>query len=288
MVTGERSGGSDTMSETAEAALGEAEYRAIESTFGETTRGRLFLAEFARRSRKADITALTQAMERLKESAPSRSNGDVGRLKATLAEMASAIQDGTGALEPPGFEGLATALREAESATSDVLDAAEHIQEVAWMLRERGADRGTCDLLDGRSSEIYAACASHDAAVKRMSQALRTARLLEERVASLCDEWGVPRPAPIEPSPAPATQEPAQASSPDVAAAEPRTTEAASQREQLPSPAQAEARVEEVATATASVPAEPVDAATARRREKLAALAEIDALSIREKLKRFT
>jgi hypothetical protein len=31
-----------------------------------------------------------------------------------------------------------------------------------------------------------------------------------------------------------------------------------------------------------------VDAATARRREKLAALAEIDALSIREKLKRFT
>ena len=75
---------------------------------------------------------------------------------------------------------------------------------------------------------------------------------------------------------------------PAPSAAEPRTTEAASQREQLPSPAQAEARVEEVATATASVPAEPVDVATARRREKLAALAEIDALSIREKLKRFT
>jgi hypothetical protein len=228
-------------------------------------------------------------MERLRESAPSRDNGDVDGLKASLAEMASAIQEGTGSLEPPGFEGLATALREAESATSDVLDAAEHIQEVAWMLRERGADRGTCDLLDGRSSEIYAACASHDAAVKRIGQALRAARLLEERVASLCDEWGVPRPAAVETSPpASSTQEPAQASSPDVVAAEPRATEAASPHEELPSPTQAEAPAEEVATAPAGVPAEPLDAATARRREKLAALAEIDALSIREKLKRFT
>jgi hypothetical protein len=276
------------MSETADPALGEAEYQAIEATFGETARGRLFLAEFARRSRKADITRLTKAMERLKESAPNRSNGDVDQLKASLAEMASAIQEGTGALEPPGFEGLATALLEAESATSDVLDAAEHIQEVAWMLRERGADRGTCDLLDGRSSEIYAACASHDAAVKRIGQALRTARVLEERVASLCDDWGVPRPALLESSPAPATQEPAQASSPDVAVAEPRTTEPASQREDPPSPTQAEAQTEAVATAPASVPAEAVDPASARRREKLAALAEIDALSIREKLKRFT
>lgn len=276
------------MSETADPALGEAEYQAIEATFGETARGRLFLAEFARRSRKADITRLTKAMERLKESAPSRSNGDVDRLKASLAEMASAIQEGTGALEPPGFEGLATALREAESATSDVLDAAEHIQEVAWMLRERGADRGTCDLLDGRSSEIYAACASHDAAVKRIGQALRTARVLEERVASLCDDWGVPRPALLEAAPAAATQEPAQAWSPDVAVAEPRTTEPASQREDPPSPTQAEAQAEAVATAPASVPAEAVDPASARRREKLAALAEIDALSIREKLKRFT
>jgi hypothetical protein len=276
------------MSETADPALGEAEYQAIEATFGETARGRLFLAEFARRSRKADITALTKAMERLKESASSRGNGDVDRLKTSLAEMASAIQEGTGALEPPGFEGLATALREAESATSDVLDAAEHIQEVAWMLRERGADRGTCDLLDGRSSEIYAACASHDAAVKRIGQALRTARVLEERVASLCDDWGVQRPALLDAAPAAATQEPAQASSPDVAVAEPRTTEPTSQREDPPSPTQAEAQAEAVATAPASVPAEAVDPASARRREKLAALAEIDALSIREKLKRFT
>src|SRR3712207_5763154 len=182
------------MAET-EAPLGDAEYRAIESTFGETARGRLFLAEFARRSRRADVAALMTAMDRLKEGAPSQSNGDVDRLKSSLAEMMAALEQGTTALPgsgtTSGFEGLAAALREAESATSDILDAAEHVQEVAWTLRERGSDRPICDLLDTRSSEIYAACALHDAAAKRLGEVLRTGRVLEERISSLCEEWGV-------------------------------------------------------------------------------------------------
>jgi hypothetical protein len=282
------------MAET-DAPLDEAEYRAIEATFGETARGRLFLAEFARRSRKADLAALMTAMNRLREGAPGRNHGDVGGLKARLAEMAAALEQGTGspaaAGTTSGFEGLAAALRETESATSDILDAAEHIQEIAWTLRERGTERAICDLLDGRSSEIYAACTLHDGAVKRIGQVLRTGRVLEEQIASLCDEWGVRRPASVTgPSPLAAPEAPAPASSAaDVGAipvedGAPDTWTAAAEH-----PPAAAKEVEPQALEPDAAPgAAPELSASDRRRKQLAALADIDSLGTLEKLKLFT
>jgi hypothetical protein len=282
------------MAET-DAPLDEAEYRAIEATFGETARGRLFLAEFARRSRKADLAALMTAMNRLREGAPGRNNGDVGGLKARLAEMAAALEQGTGspaaAGTTSGFEGLAAALRETESATSDILDAAEHIQEIAWTLRERGAERAICDLLDGRSSEIYAACTLHDGAVKRIGQVLRTGRVLEEQIASLCDEWGVSRPASeTGPSPLAAPEAPAPASSTaDVGAipVEDGAPDTWTPAAEHPPAAAKEVEPQALEPDAAPGPA-PELSASDRRRKQLAALADIDSLGTLEKLKLFT
>jgi hypothetical protein len=278
-----------------EAPLGDAEYRAIEATFAETARGRLFLAEFARRSRKADVAALLTAMERLKGGAPSQKSGDADRLSASLGEMTAALEQWAAALPASGtvsgFEGLAAALREAESATSDILDGAEHVQEVAWTLRERGAERAICDLLDTRSSEIYAACALHDEAAKRIGQALRAGRVLEEQIAALCDEWGVRKPVSSPPSlPAPSSQapfpqEPAPSSSDEDPGLVPATGEA-SAAALAEAPTVAEPPEPPPAPLIAPEPAP--DRSRSRKRQQLAALAGIDSLDTRDKLKLFT
>jgi chemotaxis protein CheZ len=282
-----------------EAPLGDAEYRAIEATFAETARGRLFLAEFARRSRKADVAALLTALERLKGGAPGQKSGDADRLAASLGEMTAALEQWAAALPvsgaASGFEGLAAALREAESATSDILDGAEHVQEVAWTLRERGAERAICDLLDTRSSEIYAACALHDEAAKRIGQVLRAGRVLEEQVASLCDEWGVRKPASALPAPSPQAPSP-QAPSPEkpapVSSDEDHGPVSATGKASAPdaAPAEVPPAAQRPEPPRASEPvAEPVpDRSRSRKRQQLAALAGIDSLDTRDKLKLFT
>jgi hypothetical protein len=278
-----------------EVPLGDAEYWAIEATFAETARGRLFLAEFARRSRKADVAALLTAMERLKGGAPSQKSGDADRLTASLGEMTAALEHWAAALPSSGaasgFEGLAAALREAESATSDILDGAEHVQEVAWTLRERGAERAICDLLDTRSSEIYAACALHDEAAKRIGQVLRAGRVLEEQIAALCDEWGVRKPAsslpalPAASSQAPSPQEPAPPSSAEDLRSVPAIGEA-SGAAFAEAPTVAEPPEPPQAPVIAPEPAP--DRSRSRKRQQLAALAGIDSLDTRDKLKLFT
>lgn len=277
-----------------EAPLGDAEYRAIEATFAETARGRLFLAEFARRSRKADVAALLAAMERLKAGAPSQPSGDAVRLTASLDALTAALEQWAAALPvseaASGFEGLAAALREAESATSDILDGAEHVQEVAWTLRERGAERAICDLLDTRSSEIYAACALHDEAAKRIGQVLRAGRVFEEQVASLCDEWGVRKPASSLSAPSPAAPSPPEpAPSGEDLGAAPATGDAPPGEEALPDMPPAAERPEPPQTSAPVAAPEPSsDRSRSRKRQQLAALAGIDSLGTRDKLKLFT
>jgi hypothetical protein len=277
-----------------EAPLGDAEYRAIEATFAETARGRLFLAEFARRSRKADVAALLTAMERLKGGAPSQKSGDADHLTASLGEMTAALEQWAAALPvseaASGFEGLAAALREAESATSDILDGAEHVQEVAWTLRERGAERAICDLLDTRSSEIYAACALHDEAAKRIGQVLRAGRVLEEQIAALCDEWGVRKPvsSPFALSPqAPSPQQPVRPSSDEDLGLVPTIGEASAADAAL-AEAPPVAEPPEPPQAPVIAPEPSPDRSRSRKRQQLAALAGIDSLDTRDKLKLFT
>ena len=73
-------------------SLAEADYGAIEQAVMETARGRWFLAEYARRNRHADTTAVLDAIGRLESVvATPRSSGDLDRVRLDIREMAHAI-----------------------------------------------------------------------------------------------------------------------------------------------------------------------------------------------------
>ncbi|AWN39501.1 hypothetical protein [Methylobacterium durans] len=179
------------------------EYDRIEATMSESARGRWFLAEYARRNRSADTDMLLGAIGRL-ENAVSGERGldGVGRLRGDLMEMANAIartKAEIAAISAPdqdqtrlsvASEALDAIVRATERATSDILGAAEEVQESAWTLRESGADAAICDELDRRATQIYTACSFQDLTAQRTSRIVHTLRYLEERLIAMIGIWG--------------------------------------------------------------------------------------------------
>jgi hypothetical protein len=138
---------------SARAALpSEADYDAIREAFMETSRGRWFLGEYAKRNRNADTTMVLDAVARIEE---------------TLAAQKKPLRD---PLFDEALTSLRTALSQAREAAKAALDdfALEEnllpvrkgvrvIREIAWRLREIGADGRICDLIDSQVSAIEGA-----------------------------------------------------------------------------------------------------------------------------------
>ena len=78
-----------------------------------------------------------------------------------------------------------------EKATSDILGAAEVIQEVAWMLREKGIEIELCDKLDQRATDIYTACSFQDITGQRTEKVVKALRFIEQRINAMIEIWGV-------------------------------------------------------------------------------------------------
>ena len=177
----------------------------------ETERGRWFLKEFARRNRTADTEILLDAIARLEHAvAGDRVAQDVDRLRTNLKEMATAITRTKAEIAAihaveqehsylfAASEALDAITRTTERATSDILAAAEQIQELAWTLREDGTDAQTCDDLDRRATEIYTACSFQDITAQRIAKVIQTLRYLEGRINAMIALWegsDVPAPA---------------------------------------------------------------------------------------------
>ncbi|UHC15993.1 hypothetical protein LRS73_26535 [Methylobacterium currus] len=178
------------------------EYDVIEGAMLETARGRWFLGEYARRNRSADTDVLLQAIGRL-ENAVIGERGPSGmeRLRYDLIEMAKAIsrtKSEIAAIHTPdqdqsqlgaASEALDGIVRTTERATSDILQAAEEVQEVAWTLRETGADSRVCDRLDQNATQIYTACSFQDLTAQRTSRIVNTLRYLEQRLTAMIEIW---------------------------------------------------------------------------------------------------
>ena len=191
--------------------IGESDFEAIEFAVMETERGRWFLKEFARRNRTADTEILLDAIARLEHAvAGDRVAQDVDRLRANLKEMATAITRTKAEIAAihaveqehsylfAASEALDAITRTTERATSDILAAAEQIQELAWTLREDGTDAQTCDDLDRRATEIYTACSFQDITAQRIAKVIQTLRYLEGRINAMIALWegsDVPAPA---------------------------------------------------------------------------------------------
>jgi hypothetical protein len=199
-------------------AIAEAEYESIEAAVMETARGRWFLSEFAQRNRTADTTMLLEAIKRLEHAVTGeRAVQNMDRVRFDLMEMAKAIartKSEIAAIQAPdqeqsrlmeASESLDAIVRTTERATSDILEAAEHVQEAAWTLREKGADEQLCGELDRRATEIYTACSFQDITAQRTGKIVNALRYLEGRITAMMDISGADAPAP-EMAPAPAHQ----------------------------------------------------------------------------------
>jgi chemotaxis protein CheZ len=186
--------------------LSEADYELIEAAVMETGRGRWFLAEYARRNRHSDTMTLLGAIDRLEAAIRGEPTAQsVDRIRFDLSEMAKAIartKAEIAAIKPdvedPGKFGEVTAeldsiVQTTETATSDILAAAEQVQEIAWTLREQGIDPEVCDLINAKATDIYTACAFQDLTGQRTGKVIQVLRYLEGRINAMIDVWGLGR-----------------------------------------------------------------------------------------------
>jgi hypothetical protein len=135
----------------------EEDYDAISEAFMETSRGRWFLGEYAKRNRNADTRMVLDAVARIEQSLAAQKQPEPEPVPDTgLADALSAIK---------------AALNEARVAASAAVDSlaleqhlapvrkgARVIREISWRWREIGADGRICDLIDSQVSAIEASC----------------------------------------------------------------------------------------------------------------------------------
>lgn len=177
-------------------------YEVIARAMAESERGRWFLDEHARRNRGPDTGTLLDAIARVESAVTAhRLPDDLGQLRGNLLDMANAIsrtKAEIAAISPPdqdqsrlgtASEALDAIVRTTERATSDILGAAEEVQEAAWLLRERGIEAEFCDRLDRHATQIYTACSFQDLTAQRTSRIVHTLRYLEERLSSMIAIW---------------------------------------------------------------------------------------------------
>lgn len=162
------------------------EYRIIEQALLETPRGRWFLTEHGRRSRRVDSTMLEDAVRHLQSSLReppallSVLRTDVERLQSYSASERENLQ--------------ATSLASGEPATgneghfpTNMLAVAEDLHALVWSMRDQVPTEDLCEAIARQSARIYAL--SHAQAIESAHAAHVTVALDEtqSRLASLLE-----------------------------------------------------------------------------------------------------
>jgi hypothetical protein len=195
---------------SARAALpSEEDYEAISQAFMETSRGRWFLGEYAKRNRNADTRMVLDAVARIEESlAAQKQPAPASGLEEALIAISHAV-DHAQAAASAAIDSLAL-----EENLAPVRKGTRIIREISWQWREIGADSRICDLLDSQVKAIEVGCAQISSAgpLDALSAAFD---LIRERIAEVGEGDPVP-PQAIEqavraPSPAPPDEMPAGA-----------------------------------------------------------------------------
>ena len=155
----------------------EEDYAAIAEAFMETSRGRWFLTEYAKRNRNADTRMVLDAVARIEQSLAAqreeepRAGGNppaggrpfraAGRRRPSprrpprridLTEALAAIRGSVEAAEESAVEALDSLALEQRLAP--VRKGARVLREIAWRLREIGNDGRICDLIDSQVTVI--------------------------------------------------------------------------------------------------------------------------------------
>ena len=168
---------------SARAALpGEEDYAAISEAFMETSRGRWFLTEYAKRNRNADTRMVLDAVARIEQSlaaqkeetqaaqrdyqaAQQQATNDAA-VKSAAATAAAAVEAADLHLRS-ALAAIRTAVETAQASATEALDGlaleqrqaavrkgSRVLREIAWRLREIGNDSRICDLIDSQVAVI--------------------------------------------------------------------------------------------------------------------------------------
>ncbi|WP_438274342.1 hypothetical protein [Nitrobacter sp.] len=129
-----------------------ADFDAIREAFMETSRGRWFLTEYAKRNRNADTTMVLDAVARIEQT-------------VAAAQQQAAASDAL----PKALAAIKVSIAEAKAAAAasfdkrimdDALAPIEKgvriIREISWRWREIGGDSRICDILDSQAGAIDA------------------------------------------------------------------------------------------------------------------------------------
>jgi chemotaxis regulatin CheY-phosphate phosphatase CheZ len=182
--------------------ISEEDYEAIEKAVMETERGRWFLAEYARRNRNTDTETVMSALQRIEHVMElARQAPAAEKLRFDLVDMADAIsrtRNEIAQIKPSSDQGgrfeeaaneLDAIVTHTETATSEILETTEKIQEIIWTLREDGANAAQCDILDDHITAIYTACSFQDLTGQRISKVVNVLAYLERRITTMMEIW---------------------------------------------------------------------------------------------------
>ena len=195
----------------------EADYDAIQEAFMETSRGRWFLGEYAKRNRNADTRMVLDAVARIEE---------------TLAASRKPVRD---PLLDHALESLRATLTQAREATeaavadlaleqnlAPVRKGVRIIREISWRWREIGGDSRICDLIDSQIGAMEAA--TEKMAPADLSHALSGAfDQIEQKIAAFDASEAAASPPPADEVTA-ATMAPDQVDAEQPAEAAPATS----------------------------------------------------------------
>ncbi|WP_412773233.1 hypothetical protein [Nitrobacter sp.] len=195
------------------APLGAADFDAIREAFMETSRGRWFLTEYARRNRNADTAMVLDAVARIEQT--------------VAAQQQAATSDAL----PKALAAIKVSVAEAKAAAAASFDkrimddtlapierGARIIREISWRWREIGGDSRICDILDSQAGVIDAVY--EQLAARDDSAALQVVfGLIESTLDELSDPPAATTPPPRAETvtPSPATADEASASREDAA-----------------------------------------------------------------------
>ena len=154
----------------------EEDYAAIAEAFMETSRGRWFLTEYAKRNRNADTSMVLDAVARIEQSLTAQREetlereASLQREEGLSAQQAAEAVAAAAAAQDRLTEALAairSSVEAAEESAVEALDSlaleqrlapvrkgARVLREIAWRLREIGNDGRICDLIDSQVTVI--------------------------------------------------------------------------------------------------------------------------------------
>jgi hypothetical protein len=154
----------------------EEDYAAIAEAFMETSRGRWFLTEYAKRNRNADTRMVLDAVARIEQNLTAQREEDLQRQESlhreeglSAQQAAEAVAAAAAAQErlTEALAAIRSSVEAAEESAVEALDSlaleqrlapvrkgARVLREIAWRLREIGNDGRICDLIDSQVTVI--------------------------------------------------------------------------------------------------------------------------------------